>query len=86
MENLNYLPTAAFKSEFEEFRKLKTEREREIFLQNRKSEFAKKTPAEQQKYIEASKISIRAISNRVEELIEQLQQKSSFERQVLFCE
>ena len=69
MENLNYLPSSALKSEFEDFRKLKTENERERFLQNRKSEFVKKTFAEQQEYIEASKIGIKAIRNRVEELI-----------------
>ena len=69
MRNSNYLPNSLLKAEFEEFRNLKTEKERKIFQQKRSSEFAKKTLEEQEEYIEASKNGIRAIGNRVEELI-----------------
>jgi len=69
MRNSNYLPNSLLKAEFEEFRNLKTEKERKIFQQKKKSEFAKKTLEEQEEYMEALKNGIKAIGNRVEELI-----------------
>ncbi|GHT02812.1 hypothetical protein FACS189440_15440 [Bacteroidia bacterium] len=57
-------------AEFNEFRKLKTEKEKEAFYRKRKADFEKKTQEEKQTYNEATQIVIKAIGKRVEELIE----------------
>lgn len=73
MENFNYLPNATLKEEFEEFRKLKTAEEKEALRKKIKEGFNKKTPEEQQAYIDASELGLKAIDNRVEELIEKVE-------------
>jgi hypothetical protein len=76
MEKFNYLPNTALKAEFEEFRKLITTEEKEAFKKKMKAEFYKKTPEEQQAYMEASQIGIMAIRDRVEELIEKVKREN----------
>ncbi|GHT53884.1 hypothetical protein FACS189451_06580 [Bacteroidia bacterium] len=70
MENSTYLPNSALKAEFEEFRKLKTTKEKDAFQKRIKAEFNKKTIEEQRAYMKASEMGLKAIGDRVEELIE----------------
>jgi tRNA(Ser,Leu) C12 N-acetylase TAN1 len=79
MRNSSYLPSSVLKTEFEEFRKLKTTEEKDTFQKKIKMEFNKKTPAEQQAYLEASEMGLKAIGDRVEELIDKhIKQNTSF--------
>ncbi|GHV21774.1 hypothetical protein FACS189428_2740 [Clostridia bacterium] len=60
-------------AEFNEFRKLKTVEEKEVFCEKRKADFEKKTSEEKQAYNKATQIGIKAIGKRVEELIEEVE-------------
>jgi len=76
MKNLSYLPNVAYVAEFEEYRKLKTIEEKEAFKKKMKAEFNKKTPEEQQTYMDEYKSVILAIRDRVEELIEMVKREN----------
>ena len=64
MDISNYLPTAELQREFEEFQKLKTEEERQLFKQKRLQNFESKTEDEKKAYIENSES---GLSNSVKE-------------------
>ncbi len=69
MDLSNYLPTAELLNEFEQFKKLKTEEERDAFQQQRALNFESKTTDEQQAYIAASKCGLDNTIKRCEEII-----------------
>lgn len=73
MEILKYIPNFPIRTEFDEFRKLKTTEEKEAFKNKMKAEFDKKTPEEKQAYHDENKVGLLAIKNRVDELIKQVE-------------
>jgi hypothetical protein len=69
MDTRKFLPTAEMQADFEIYRNLKTADEKEAFQKKRKAAFDNKSEDEQTAYIQASNASVRAIGERVEELI-----------------
>jgi hypothetical protein len=67
-----YFPTPELQSEFEEFRKLKTEEEKIVFQRKRQKNFSSKTLEQQKEYAEASKKGLENAVNRSKELIAEI--------------
>ena len=67
-----YLPTGELQMEFEEFRKLQSEEERQIFKQERLKRFETKTGDEKKAYIENSQKGLNNAMKESESLIERV--------------
>jgi len=69
MDNSLYLPTEEMRADFELFKSLKTDAERERFQEERKKRFDEKTTAEKNAFLEARDKSLENIENRTDELM-----------------
>ena len=72
MDISNYLPTEELRKEFEEFQKLKTEDERQLFKQKRIQRFESKTEEERKAYLENSESGLNNAIKEAEDLIERV--------------
>lgn len=64
-----YLPTAEMQDEFEAFKKLKTQEEKDAFFKARQARFEAKSPEEQKDYMQKSEEGLKATMDRAEEIL-----------------
>lgn len=69
MNMSKYLPTAEMQEEFEAFKKLSTQEEKEAFFEARKARFNAKSKEDQEDYIQKSEQGLRATIDRAEEVL-----------------
>ncbi len=72
MDISNYLPTEELQKEFEEFLKLKTDEERQLFKQKRLQNFESKTEDEKKAYIENSESGLENAVKGAEDLLDRV--------------